>query len=94
MLKHVAVPDIASSVPFKLDNDAGDATFAGTAGTTTTVQGNEVVVTIGRLGSGSEQTVSVPVTIAGHGRLEAFASVTSATALPVFTNVVSTIVSH
>ena len=70
----------------------GEAAFAGTAGPTTTVQGCEVVVTIGRLASGSEQTVSVPVTVTGRGRIDGFAAVTSATALPVFTNGVSMIV--
>jgi uncharacterized repeat protein (TIGR01451 family) len=72
----------------------GNVTFAGTTGSTTTLQGNEVVVTIGRLASGSEQTVSVPVTVTGPGRIDSFAAVTSGTASPVFTNRVATIVAH
>jgi uncharacterized repeat protein (TIGR01451 family) len=70
--------------------------FAGTAGGATTLQGNEVVITIGHLGTGAEQTISIPVSVApeSHGRIEAFAAVTSSTALPVSTNGVATIVIH
>ena len=63
-----------------------NVTFAGTVDTTTTLQGNEVVVTIGRLASGAGQSVSIPVTVTGRGEIAAFAAVTSATASPVFTN--------
>jgi uncharacterized repeat protein (TIGR01451 family) len=68
--------------------------FAGTTSTTTTLQGNEVVVTIGRLAGGSDQTVTIPVTVSREGsrRLNTLAAVTSSTASPVFTNRASTIV--
>lgn len=67
-----------------------NAAFAGSVGTTTTLQGNEVVVTLGRLASGAGQSVSIPVTVVGRGQIDAFAVVTSATASPVFTNGAST----
>ncbi len=73
-------------------------TFAGTTGDTTTVHGCEVVVTVGRLASGANQTISVPATVVsdGHGDpwAVAFGLVTSATALPVYTNAVVTTVHH
>lgn len=69
-------------------------TFAGTAGNTVTVEGNELVLTIGRVAEGAEQTVEIPVTVApdahGYFPLLASAAVTSATALPVRTNEVLT----
>jgi uncharacterized repeat protein (TIGR01451 family) len=75
-----------------------DVSFAGTTSDTTTVQGNEVVVTIGRLATGGEQTVQVPVQVSSdvdrHERLSSVATVHSATALPISTNWVSTKVSH
>jgi uncharacterized repeat protein (TIGR01451 family) len=73
-----------------------NASFAGTTGTSTTVQGNEVVVTLGRLASGMEQTISIPTLVSSEsrGRMEASAAVSSATALPVFTNSVTTAVLH
>jgi uncharacterized repeat protein (TIGR01451 family) len=69
-------------------------TFAGTTGTTTTLQGNEVVLTIGRLPAGSEQTVTIPANVSpeSSGLITGFATVTSATALPVFTNRAATMV--
>ena len=70
--------------------------FGGTVSETATVQGNEVVVTVGRLAAGSMQDISIPtmVSSAAHGRVEGSATVTSSTALPVFTNHVTTSVSH
>jgi len=75
-----------------------DVTFAGTPSDTTTLQGNEVVVTVGRLATGAEQTVTVSTTVSPEGHdhhsLVAFAVVSSSTALPVFTNSVATTVRH
>ncbi|HXY25496.1 MAG TPA: metallophosphoesterase [Candidatus Acidoferrum sp.] len=75
-----------------------DVTFAGIAGDTATVQGNEVVVTIGRLAPGAEQTVQIPVQVSSdaerHERLFGVAAIHSATALPIATNSVITRVSH
>ena len=70
--------------------------FAGTLGQTTTVQGNEVVVTIGRLAAGSTQDISIPTLASPNSgrRIEGRATVTSSTALPVSTNGVTTSVSH
>ncbi len=44
----------------------GNVEFAGTQGNTVTLQGDEVVVTVGRLASGGEQTVSIPVTVSPY----------------------------
>jgi len=56
------------------------------------------VVTIGRLATGGEQTVQVPVQVSTdvdrHERLSSVAAIHSATALPIFTNWVSSRVSH
>lgn len=62
--------------------------FAGTPGDSTTLLGNEVVVTVGRLAAGAEQTISIPVVVSSEsrGRVEASASATSSTAQPVITN--------
>jgi hypothetical protein len=70
--------------------------FAGTAGQTTTVQGDEVVVTIGRLAAGSTQDISIPTVVSSNSgaRIEAHATVTSSTASSVTTNGVTTSVSH
>jgi len=73
-------------------------TFAGTTGDTASVHGNEVVLTIGRLAAGASQTVSIEAA-ASSGRYEdpwavAFATVTSSTALPLFTNPVVTMIRH
>jgi hypothetical protein len=70
--------------------------FAGAANQTTTVQGNEVVVTIGRLAAGSTQDIVIPTVVSSNSdaRIEGRATVTSSTALPVSTNSVTTSVSH
>src|ERR1700722_6236410 len=72
--------------------------FAGATGGTTTVQGDVVVVTVGRLTAGTEQTVSVDTMVSsgGHGNrsVVAFAVVSSSTALPLFTNGVATTIGH
>ena len=62
--------------------------FAGTVGETATLNGNEVVLTIGRLAAGSEQSVQIPVLVAPEARgwLQAEAKVSSSTALTVRTN--------
>jgi uncharacterized repeat protein (TIGR01451 family) len=74
----------------------GNVSFAGTISTTTTLQGNEVVVTVGRLVAGAEQTISIPAVVASEcrGKIEAFGSVTSSTAQPIFTNIAATTVLH
>ena len=58
------------------------------------IGGTQVVITLGRLASGSSQTVSIPVTVSssvyGFYTLQASASVTSATAQPVSSNEVYT----
>ena len=64
-------------------------TFAGTPGNTVTVNGSEIIVTVGRVAAGSEQMVEIPVTVApGHGlyTIQGVAQITSATALPIQTN--------
>jgi uncharacterized repeat protein (TIGR01451 family) len=75
---------------------AGNLSFAGTPGDTITVQGNEVVVTVGRLAVGTTQDISIPTTVSAgsHGEVEGLAKVTSSTALPVFTNHAETTVGH
>lgn len=69
-------------------------TFAGTPGDTITVNGDEVVITVGRITAGSDQSVEIPVKVSSEARglfhLFASAAVTSATALPVKTNDVFT----
>ncbi|MBO0911428.1 MAG: DUF11 domain-containing protein [Acidobacteria bacterium] len=69
-------------------------TFAGATGTTTTLQANEVVVTIGRLAAGSEQTVNIPVSVSpeSRGMISGVAAVTSSTAQTVLTNKAATTV--
>jgi uncharacterized repeat protein (TIGR01451 family) len=67
----------------------GNGSFAGTTSDTTTVQGSEIVMTLGRLAAGTQTTVSIPVLMQGRGRNEAFAVVSSSTALPVFSNSVT-----
>ncbi|MGC2529544.1 MAG: metallophosphoesterase [Candidatus Acidiferrum sp.] len=64
--------------------------FAGTTSDTITVEGNEVVVTLGRLASGADQTVSINAAVSSECRendsVVARAVITSSTALPFFTN--------
>jgi uncharacterized repeat protein (TIGR01451 family) len=71
-----------------------NVSFAGTPGSTTTLNGNEVVVTAGRLATGAEQTVSIPAVVSPEcrGRIMVIGSATSSTALPIYTNAVSTTV--
>ena len=82
-----------TQVHFKLP---ASVTFAGTAGETTTVTGNEVVLTIGRLAAGSEQSVQIPVLVAqdARGLLQAEAQVSSSTALTIRTNATTTVLSR
>jgi hypothetical protein len=83
-----------TQVRFRLPHSV---TFVGTRSDTVAVGDNEIVVTVGRVAAGSEQTVDIPVLVSsdGHGffPLLASAALTSSTALPVkttdvFTNVV------
>jgi uncharacterized repeat protein (TIGR01451 family) len=70
--------------------------FAGTASGTVTIQGDEVVFTLGRLAVGGSQTVEIAAKAPAnnhhhdHEVLLAKAHVTSATALPVETNIALT----
>lgn len=67
---------------------------ARSTGTTTTLEDNDVVLTIGRLAAGSEQTVTIPAYASpgSRGLMTGFATVASSTALPVFTNTAATMV--
>jgi uncharacterized repeat protein (TIGR01451 family) len=73
-----------------------NVTFTGTTGDTITVNGNEVVVTVGRLAAGANQTISIAATASPNRGFDpwaaAFAVVTSSTASPLFTNPVITTV--
>jgi len=67
--------------------------FTGTTTDAVTQQGEDIVLTLGRLAVGAEQTVQIPVTVssgAHHEVLPARAHLHSSTALPVETNVVFT----
>jgi hypothetical protein len=66
--------------------------LAGTPGDTTTEQGSEVVVTIGRLAAGATQDISIPTAVSAgsHGEVDGLAVVTSSTVQPVFSNRVRT----
>jgi uncharacterized repeat protein (TIGR01451 family) len=72
------------------------AQFTGTTGTAVTVQGSDVVLTLGHLDAGSVQSVEVPVRVPSnihpHQVLLAQAKVQSSTALPVESNPVITLV--
>jgi uncharacterized repeat protein (TIGR01451 family) len=70
---------------------ANSVSFAGLPDSAT-LQGNEVVVTIGRVAAGTSHDVSIPVTVAGgsRGEIESVATVTSSMALPVSTKQVET----
>jgi hypothetical protein len=62
-------------------------TFAGSSGSSVTRQGNEIVITVGRVLAGETQTVEIPVTVAAdaQGKILAYAEVFSSTAQPVTT---------
>ena len=72
------------------------ASFAGTASDALTVHGSQVVVTLGRLGVGSGQTVQVLATLgsglSGGTLVQANAVVRSSTALPVSSNRAPTLI--
>ena len=78
-----------TQVRLRLPNNVS---YAGASGNGITVQGNEVVVTVGRLAAGSTQQVSIPTVVSGNGgeEVNALATITSATAAPVLTNEVTT----
>jgi uncharacterized repeat protein (TIGR01451 family) len=82
-----------TQVHFKLPSTVS---FAGTVGATTTLNDNELVLTIGRLAAGSEQSVQIPVLIApdARGALQAEAHVSSSTALTIHTNSTITLLSR
>jgi hypothetical protein len=69
-------------------------TFAGTPSDVVTQQGNELVLTLGRLAIGAEQAVQIPVSVSSdlerHEVLRVRAHLQSATALPITTNAVLT----
>ena len=73
-----------------------DVQFAGAASTTVTLQGAEVVLTLGHLDAGTTQSVEVPVRLASSCRarqvLLAVAQLNSSTALPMESNPVITLV--
>ncbi len=75
-----------------------DVSFAGAPSNTVSLQGDEVVLSIGRIDTGAEQTIEIPVQVSSdvhrNERLSAAAGVYSSTALPLFTNPASTIVVH
>ena len=75
---------------------AEGATFAGTTADTSTVQGDEIVATLGRLAASNSQTVQIPVRAPSGGgeHLLSIATVHSSTALPVHSNRAFTRVSH
>jgi uncharacterized repeat protein (TIGR01451 family) len=68
--------------------------FAGTPSDSITVAGNEIIVTVGRIAAGSEQSIEIPALVSRETRspelLLAFAGVSSSTALPVASNFVIT----
>jgi hypothetical protein len=68
--------------------------FAGTFSGEVTLQGDEIVLTVGHLEVGAERTVEIPVQVPSvvhrHAVLRARARVYSSTALPLETNAVST----
>jgi uncharacterized repeat protein (TIGR01451 family) len=71
-----------------------EVTFAGTLGDTVTLQVDEVVVTVGRVAVGGEQTIEIPVQVSPNARRNehVFTSgeISSSTALPVMTNKAAT----
>lgn len=68
--------------------------FAGTLGDTVTLQEDEVVVTVGRVAVGGEQTVEIPVQVSANARrkehLFTSGEISSSTALPIMTNKAAT----
>lgn len=70
--------------------------FAGAVGETTTLNGNELVLTVGRLAAGNEQSVQIPVHVKqdARGLLLAEAQVSSATAMTIRTNPTTTLLSR
>ena len=67
--------------------------FAGTPGDVVTVHGDEVVLTVGYLPVGAQQSVEIPASVPSNCRPQvvlAHAHVSSSTALPVETNFVAT----
>jgi hypothetical protein len=67
-------------------------TFAGTTGNTMSIQGREIVVTVGRLAAGADETISIPTMTSSRSddSIQGSAQVYSSTALPIATNTVTT----
>lgn len=75
---------------------SSSAVFAGTTSDTVTVQGSEIVATIGRLAPGVQQEIQIQTRVASNASpgstITTNASLSSATALPIATNAVTTTV--
>jgi uncharacterized repeat protein (TIGR01451 family) len=69
-----------------------NVTFNGILGDTVSIQGREIVVTVGRLGAGADETLSIPTLTSSKDddSIHGAAQVYSSTALPVATNTVTT----
>jgi hypothetical protein len=75
-----------------------DVTFAGTKSDTVSLQGNEIVVSFGHLDVSTAKTIAIHLLVdadahANH-RIQSRAEVTSSTALPIVSNVMSTTIIH
>lgn len=73
---------------------SSNAVFAGTPSDTVTVQGSDIVTTIGRLAAGAQQEIQIQTRVASNASpnstITTSASVNSATAVPIATNGVTT----
>jgi uncharacterized repeat protein (TIGR01451 family) len=89
---------LTNSSPFALNGTQvrlllpRNLTFTGTTSDTISIQGREIVVTVGRLAAGTDETISIPtVTSSGSDDpIQGSAQVYSSTALPMATNTVKT----
>jgi len=72
----------------------GVVSFAGHSSDTTTLQGNDVVFTVGRLAVGAQQVIQIPTAVSSSAtpktKITATAALTSGTAQPFATNTVTT----
>ena len=82
-----------AQVVFELPNDTA---FGGTTNDTTSLIGNDLVITLGRLGPGATQTLTIPATVSGEGRGALFAQAVlrSSTAQPVESQSIETDIDH
>lgn len=73
---------------------SSNAVFDGASSDTLTLQGGDIVATIGRLAPGAQQVIQIKTRVASNvgtgSKITASASLTSGTALPIATNSVST----